>query len=424
MKIIWNNAHKKCNITDSSFEDIVENADTDLTQDDKDFILTSFNAGMYNYVVEYVFNKTTKILQDAVFAVGEEIVINISHWIDKSFISKFFDVFILRLATDFDLISKQEKLKILQTIELLQKRKDENVVNEEIDKERAKYLILNCFDAVLVKDYTPFITSIKETIEVLQTYNIEPYSDVYNDIIESTNKHKNLLIRIMFAMLKNNIADGKKFKVLCQNVKNLFPFLWDNASLNDKKFISFYLKTSPQDAPINKVFNEISTQIKLQDFNTDISIVTKILKNCQDILSSHYSVNNHKGEIAPLIQLSEVGHFPNLFLRSVITPAIITYLGNNNGYINESRMTSEQIISSIPAEKWTYYFKNYFNKDDFVLINLITVEGCLKDWCNIIKKCGVDEEEILNENIKELIIASKHQEFEKIVEYANKIYYS
>ena len=424
MKIIWNDAHKKCNITDSNFEDIVENSDTDLSQDDKDFIITSFNAGMYNYVVEYVFNKTTKILQDAVFAVGEDIVINITHWIDKTFISKFFDVFILRLATDFDLISRQEKLKILQTIELLQKRRDSGSNNQEIDKERAKYLVLNCFDAVLVKDYTPFITSIKDTIEALQTVEIAPYSDIYNDIIESTNKHKNLLIRIMFSMLKANNLEGKRLKVLTQNVKNLFPFLWDNASMNDKKFISFYLKSSPADSPINKVFSEISTQIKLQDFNTDINVVSSILKSCQDILSSHYSVNNHKGEIAPLIQLSEVGHFPNLFLRSVITPCLITYLGNNNGYFNESRMIAEKVLLNIPSEKWTYYFKNYFSKDDFVLINLITVESCLKDWGTIVKKCGVDEEEVANENIVELIRASKHMEFDKVVEYANKIYYS
>ena len=72
------------------------------------FILTSFNAGMYNYVVEYVFNKTIKVLQDVIFSIGEDLVINITHWIDKSFISKFFDIFILRLATDFDLITKQE----------------------------------------------------------------------------------------------------------------------------------------------------------------------------------------------------------------------------------------------------------------------------------------------------------------------------
>lgn len=424
MKIIWNNAHKKCNITDSSFEDIVENSDTDLTQDDKDFILTSYNAGMYNYVVEYVFNKTVKILQDTVFSIGEDIVLHITHWIDKSFISKFFDVFILRLATDFELITKQEKIKILQTIELLQKRKDDQANTVEIDKERAKYLILNCFDAVLIKDYSPFTQSIKECIETLYTVNIEPYSDIYNDIIQSTNKHKNLLIRIMFSMLKNNNVEAKKYKVLCQNVKNMFPFLWDDASLNDKKFIAFYLKTSPADAPINKIFNEISTQIKLQDFNTDLAVVTKILKSCQDILSSHYSVNNHKGEIAPLIQLAEVNHYPNLFLRSVITPCLITYLGNNNGYFNESRLTAESILTEIPEEKWTYYFKNYFNKDDFVLINLIIVEGCLKDWCNIIKKSGVDAEEITNEKVKELVIASKHHEYNRVVELANQIYYS
>jgi hypothetical protein len=242
MKIIWNDAIKKCNVTDSSFEEIVENSNTSLTQDDKDFILTSFNAGMYNYVVEYVFNKTVKVLQDVIFSIGEDLVINITHWIDKSFISKFFDVFILRLATDFDLITKQEKIKMLQTIELLQRRKD-NMTSQEIDKVRAKYLIINCFDAILLKDFEPFTTSIKDTIEALYTVDILPYSDIYNDIIESTNKHKNLLIRIMFSLLRNpSDKDSKRFKVLCQNVKNLFPFLWDNASLNDKKFISFYLK--------------------------------------------------------------------------------------------------------------------------------------------------------------------------------------
>ena len=114
----------------------------------------------------------------------------------------------------------------------------------------------------------------------------------------------------------------------------------------------------------------------------------------------------------------------NLFLRSVVTPCIVTYLGNNNGYFNESRLTAESILTSLPREKWTYYFKNYFSKDDFVLINLITVEGCLKDWCTLVKKSGFDEEDIPNENVLELLLASKRQDFEKVVEYANKIYYS
>ena len=424
MKVIWSDAHKKCNITDSSFEDIVENSDTSLTQDDKDFIITSYNSGMYNYVVEYVYNKAVKILQDVVFSMGEEVVISITHWIDKSFISKFFDVFILRLATDFDLISKQEKIKILQTVELLQKRKDDHLNNVEIDKEKAKYLILNLFDAILTKDYEPFVTSFKETLNILYTEEIIPFSDMYNEILESTNRHKNLLIRIMVALLRNDGVDQKKYRILSQNVKNLFPFLWDNASMNDKKFIAYYLKVSPQDSSMTKLFNEISTQIKLQDFNTDINLVSKILKGCQDALSSHYSISNHKGEISALITLSEVDHIPNLFLRSVLTPAIICYLGNNYGPLSESRSIATKILGDVPEEKWTYYFKNYFVKDDFVLINLITVPSCLKDWCVLVKKANVDVEDIVNENVKEIITCSKEQNFEKIKEYANKIYFS
>lgn len=424
MRVVWENAHKKCNITGSSFADIVENSDTTLTQDDKDFILTSYNAGMYNYVVEYVYNKAKKILGDAIFAIDEDIVINITHWIDKSFISKFFDVFILRLATDFDLISRQEKLSILQTIEFLQKRKDSESNSGEIDKDFAKQLIINLFDAVLTKDFDPFVNSITEVIETLYTCEILPYSDYYNEIIQSSNRYKNLLIRIMSSMLKCTNVDAKRYKTLCQNVKNLFPFLWENATLNDKKFLAYFLKVSPQDSAICKLFEELENQIKLQDFNTDINAVTKILKSCQDILSSHYSINNHKGEIAPIIQLGEVDHFPNLFLRSVITPCLVTYLGNSNGYFNESRVASYKVLEKITQEKWTYYFKNYFAKDDFVLSNLILVDCCLKDWCNLVKKMQVDQEDIANENIRELLIASKGQNFEKIKEFASKIYYS
>ena len=78
----------------------------------------------------------------------------------------------------------------------------------------------------------------------------------------------------------------------------------------------------------------------------------------------------------------------------------------------------------MPDEKWTYYFKNYFVKDDFVLINLLSVPVCLKDWCYLIKKINIDLEDISNENIKELIIASKEQNFDKIKEFATKIYFS
>jgi hypothetical protein len=424
MKVIWNDAKKKCNISDSSFEEIVDCSDSLLSQEDKDFILSSFNAGMYNYVVEYVYNKSVKILQDVVFSIGEDIVVNITHWIDRSYISNFFDIFVLRLACDFDLVSKKEKLKILQITEVLQKRSDNGQNTEQIDKEKAKYYIISLFDAILIKDFSPFTKSVVETLDCLKKVVIVPYSETYTEIMESSDRRKSLFIRIMFAMLKTaNENDEESYKVIFQNAKNLFPFLWDTESLNEKKFIAYYLKTSDENSLIKKVFSSISEQIKLQDFNTDVNVVTKILKSCQEVLSSHFSVHNHNDEVAGMIKLGEIEFFPNYFLRSVITPCLVTYLGNENGYINDSRQLSSQIFEKLTQEKWTFYFKNFFLQDDFVQMTLLLNPCCLKDWCSLVKKMNVDENELADEDVKNVMIESKKQNFDGVTALVEKIYY-
>lgn len=424
MNVNWNDVKKKCNISDGSFEEIVDCEGSLLTQEDKDFVLSSFNAGMYNYVVEYVYNKSVKILQDVVFSIGEDIVVNVTHWIDRSYISNFFDIFVLRLACDFDLITKEEKLNILQIMGILQKRNDDDLNTGEIDKEKAKYFITNLFNAILYKDFTPFTKSVVETLDCLKKVVILPYSDIYTEIMESTDRRKNLFIRIMFAMLKT--AGEKKddsHKIIYQNAKSLFPFMWDAESLNEKKFIAYYLKTAGEDSLIKKVFSEISLQIKLNDFNTDVSIVTKILKSCQEVLSSHFSVHNHKDEVAGMIRLSEVEFFPNYFLRSVITPSLVTFLGNEYGYISDSRQIAMQIFEKISSEKWTFYFKNFFLFDDFVQMTLLLNKQCYKDWCNLIKKANIELDDITNEDVKSLLIASKKQNFEEVASLIKKIYY-
>lgn len=411
-------------MSDRSFEEIVDSEESLLTQEDRDFVMSSFNAGMYNYVVEYVYNKSVKILQDVVFSIGEDIVVNITHWIDRSYISNFFDIFVLRLAGDFDLITKEEKLKILQIMEVLQKRNDADLNSGEIDKEKAKYFILNLFEAILNKDFSPFTKSVVETLECLKKVVIMPYSDIYTEIMESTIKRKNLFIRIMFAMLKaQDEKKNDKNMVIFENAKNLFPFIWDAQSLNEKKFISYYLKTADENSLVKKIFAEISSQIKLNDFTTDVSIVTKILKSCQEVLSSHFSVHNHKDEVAGMIKLSEVEFFPNFFLRSVITPCLVTFLGNEFGFINDSRQIAQQIFDKITSEKWTFYFKNFFLNDDFVQMTLLLNENCLKDWCSVVKKANVSEEDIIDEDVKKVLSASKKQNFEEILTLIKKIYY-
>ncbi len=426
INITWDNDKNKTNISDSAFLDLLSDPtiNSDLTDDDKDFIITSFGAKMYNYVVEYVYNKSIKKIQDNIFKIGDDIVVNIIHWIDRTFISNFFDIFVLRLACDIDLISREEKLIILKVIEYLQGKKDSFSDTEDINKEKTKYFIVKLYLSVLSRDFDEIINKIKDIIEILETKNITCDMAEYQDMLKVTNKHKNILLRLLFALVKTGAAkeSGKRFKTLCQNMKNLIVDLWERTSLNDKKFYSYYLKSLSPDQLVFKTLSNMFEPIKLIDFTTDLSVITTILKSCQDVLSCHYSINNQKDETAGLVKIREVEVYPRYFLRSVITPCLVTYLGNNNGYLSASRAVAEEIFSEISSEKWAYYFKNFFKGDDFVLINLINVRDCLKDFCSVIKKAQIDLDSISDSQVKELLISCKEQDFDNIQRISSQIF--
>lgn len=423
MIVTWDDNKKKSNITDSAFKEIFVTP-TDycaLSEEDREFILTSFNAKMYNYVLEYVYNKAVKILQDTIFSMGEEVVVGVIHWIDRTVISNFFDIFVLRLAYDLDLISREQKIAIIEIIEYLQSKKETFCESEDLDKEKTKYFISQLYNGILTKDYSCFVEKMGKLLQDLQTKSITVDSEDYKEMLEITNHHKNLLLRILFSLVKANSDDNKKNKIVAQNMKNLVAELWESSSLNDRKFFAYYVKSISTDSSVGKAFAVILEDVKINDFSTDLSVVTNILKACQDILSSHYSLSNQKDEVLGLIKLSEIKSYPKFFLRSVITPSLLTYIGNNNGVNGEAKEYSEIILSQISAEKWTYYFKNFFESDDFVLINLMTVPNCVKDFCLIIKKASIDESEIVNEDVASLIVACKKGDCETVSNIAKKL---
>ena len=223
-------------------------------------------------------------------------------------------------------------------------------------------------------------------------------------------------------MKTDDLQDARATKILFKNAENILPFIWDSASLNDKKFYSYYLKILPESSLITKLFDNLQGKIKLQDFATDINVVTSILKNCQLFLSLHYDYNC-KNESAPLGELSNITFFPNFFLRSVITPSLVGFLGSLNGVNASSRAYAQIIFENLTSEKWTYYFKNFFEKDDFVLSTLILVDSSLQDFCALVKKMKVDIDDISNPLIKELLTYSKEQDIENLRTVARKLYF-
>ena len=425
MQIIWNDAKRKCAISDASFEDIVSSEYNALSNEDKDFILSSYNNGKYGFVVEYVYNKSVKLIQDAVFSIGEDMVVSLTHWLDRRFVSNFFDIFVLRLATELGLLSKKEELVILDVSEALQKRyiaeRENNFLS--FDKDITKFYVVQLCGAVLLKDFSIFTESIKSTIDSLTSVEILPFQDSYSDILEGSFKKKNLLIRMMVDMMIGKNLGADKMKILCQNAKNLFPFIWDCATTNDKKFFAYSLKQSPPNSNIRAVFGALSNQIKMVDFNTDINVVSRLLKSCQEVMSYHFSVKNSSEEIAAINRLESVSVYPNLFLRSVVSPCLIVMLDGIGGKNKESSEVAIRILSSLNSDKWHYYFKNFFERDDFVIMNLATRDKAIKNWCALIKSLNLNFDDYADGPTRDILLASKKGDLALVKLVASKIFF-
>jgi predicted amino acid-binding ACT domain protein len=171
-----------------------------------------------------------------------------------------------------------------------------------------------------------------------------------------------------------------------------------------------------------KVLNEISSNIKIPDFNTAVNIVEWVFINGQDAISCNYSLNNARSEISALLNLRDNIHIPAMFGRNNITPAILAYTGNTYGYVDEARNVAKEILYEISNEKWIYYFKNYF-WDPNILIKLFYSAKTAGAWCELVREYIEDiEEDIPNEDIRQIIILSKKGDVEGVRKICKSLY--
>jgi hypothetical protein len=152
-------------------------------------------------------------------------------------------------------------------------------------------------------------------------------------------------------------------------------------------------------------------------------LIVNIFSNGQDALASHFSLNNTRSEISALLNIKEDLHIPAMFTRYYMCPTILAYLGNPYGELAEARNVAKDILKDISNDKWIYFFKNYF-LDNNILVKLFYSQKTATAWCELVQEYIEDiEEEITNEDIKNVIILSKQGDVENVRKICKALYF-
>ncbi len=399
-------------------KDIVINCPYNITDEEKDYIISSYEAGFYRYCLEYVYKKSMELLRKVLNSAGETIANKMAYVMDEGSLLGISDVFALSLANKFGLIDKEDRLDVIKLAELLQAQNRKLNVGQ-ISEEQVSSYIKRCFNYIFYKDYSNFSQSYKDLIDMLTHTKLVPLSKEYITIVEASNNEKVILVRLLFVLL---FEVKKKEEMFINNFKLLIPTLWDNISISDRIFLSIYIKQNNNTELAEEVLNEVSSHIKIPDFNTNVDLIKHIFINGQDAIASHFSLNNTRSEVSALLNMKDNLHIPAMFTRNFVCPTILAYVGNPYGSLVEARNVAKDILQDISNEKWIYFFKNYF-LDAHILIKLFYSQKTANAWCELVKEYIEDiEEEIPNEDIKNIIILSKQGDTDAVRKLAKSLY--
>lgn len=399
-------------------KDVILSCPHNLTDDEKEYIILSFESGFYRYCLEFVYKKCMNLLRQVINSAGETIANKLAYVMDEGALLGISDIFVLSLATRLGLINQEDRLNLIKLAELLQAQNRRLNIGS-LSKELVSQYLLRSFNYVFYKDYSQFSTSMVELVNILIKDKLIPLSGEYITMVGATNNEKTILVRLLFVLL---FEMKKHDEVFVHNFKLLIPVLWENLSMSDKIFLSLYLKRNDTTSYVQEILEDIHSHIKIPDFATDVKQVKHIFVNGQDSTACHFSLNNTRSEVSALLNIRDNIYVPAMFSRNIISPAVLAYLGNTYGHFEEAKNIAKDILYNISNDKWIYFFKHYF-KDAHILIKLFYSSKTANNWCQLVREYIEDiEDDISDETIRNIIVLSKKGDVEEIRKICKSLY--
>ncbi len=401
--------------------DIINACPHNITDEDKEYIVLSYQSGFYRYCLEFVYKKVMEVLRKVLCSAGETVASKMAYVMEEGSLLGISDIFVLSLATRFGLIDKEDRVDLIKLTELLQAQNRKLQVGQ-LSKEQVSQYLLRSFNYIFYKDYTKFSESLIAVIDMLTKEKLIPLSEEYIKIVEASNNEKTVMMRLLFVLL---FEVKKNEEVFINNFKLLIPVLWENLSMSDKIYLSLYLKKSSNADYVQEVLEDISGHIKIPDFSTDVKLVKHIFINGQDATACHFSLNNTRSEVSALLNIRDNIYVPAMFSRNVISPAVLAYIGNMYGYLEEARNVAKGILDNISHDKWIYFFKHYF-KDAHILIKLFYSQKTASAWCELATEYIEEnvEEDIADEQVRNIVALSRKGDIEEVRRACKTLYFN
>lgn len=420
--ILWDspngiNLPGNCTIVDT-----IESSNKQLRISEQKQIVNAINNGLFNMSAEFIWNRTIAILKDKVMSLGTDFVLEmLDRNINDSPENISHNEFIV-LASELGIINKLAKKKFLHANELINYYYSRDA-EQEMDSYDMQTIIIPCFQYILGLDTQDFTLEFNNFRERLKLEMIVKGDELYELLLISPYFYRRTTVKTILNLTKN--TDGGEFEIVLNNLVTLFDGFWDSLISDDR-----YLIGMSYSEAVSNGMKELSTGIRRVllknkgfDYVPENLRSQSFIEYAKNLKAAHFGLDNFYNEAKPAENLANMGTIPAPAISHCISAALVSKLGNSYGVARSAQNYINEILKSIPSNRWEYYFNTSFPLDGDVLYKLLTNGKELGNWISYINELFTGKELSLKDaNTNRLIQATLSKNRTSVINGATKMY--
>jgi hypothetical protein len=335
-------------------------------------IVEAFNIEAYDMAAEYAWKKAMVKLKESIDSLGMKFI---GEMIGRPDIDEYTPI--ESVITDYTAIQLAEQLGIIGSTAALKLRQANELITHYFSrgtKEELEYLdafgiVKSSIQFILGEQDISYALGFSKFRDRLLNENLNLDDSQVSEIINSPVFYLRTIISILLSSIKNE--SGAKLEHSLANLNVLIASIWDNLDDSDKWNIGTAYRDAVADGNNIAVKGIKNALLKVNGFDFVPENLRSITfkQTAQQVIETHFAVNNFYNEPAVVRKLSKLGStIPPPALADCMQAYLAVYLGNLYGISWDASGLALEQLSNISEERWYYYFQKIIHTDEIVLL--------------------------------------------------------
>lgn len=376
-------------------------------------VVQTFENGLFEMGTTFVWTRTMAGLKAQLGSLGMDFIGELLDRPDIRASSEVHEVLTdfdaVRLAEELGMFGSSHAMRLRHNLELVAhfSRPPKDVDSDGMMPEEAIGVLRTAVQTVLGHETLEIAVEFAQFRAKLEDEVLSDDAPELSGLVSSAYFFQRTVVRVLMAGVKS--TSGAKLENVLANTNTILPTLWPGLMDPDRFFVGRSYAEVHANGQAKAASGLRSALLKISGFDhvpEDLRSNT-FVEAAGRVLQAHFGMNNFHNEPAPTRALASLGtSIPIPSFAQCMTAVLCVRIGNSYGVSWRAVPHADEILSSVTADRWKFFFDRCLPSDD-VLLGELQQDSIAERWIELIQKTKrVAKLQLVNQTSQELLDAS------------------